>query len=61
MSKLPVSNWHASHLNTHGTATVFSQHLSEKLKEAKFSKKIDEAPNPQHGQSFYLCNSISII
>lgn len=42
---MPVSNWHASHLNTNGLATVFSQCLSEKLKDVKFSKKIDDAPN----------------
>lgn len=43
MTKLSVSNQHASYVNTHGIAPEFKKHLSEKLKNGMFSLNMDEA------------------
>lgn len=47
LTKLSVSNQHASYLNTHGLDPEFRQRLSEKLKKKKamFSMKVVEAIN----------------
>ncbi len=43
MTRLSVSNQHASYVNTHGIAAEFKNRLSEKLKNCMFSLNIDEA------------------
>lgn len=43
LTRLSVSNQHASCVNTHGIAPEFKKHLSEKLNKCMFSLNIDEA------------------
>ncbi len=43
LTKLSVSNQHASYMNTHGIAPEFKKRLSDKLKGCIFSLNVDEA------------------
>src|SRR4029434_1524287 len=45
LTKLSISNQHASYFNTHGITPEFKRRISEKLKNDMFSLNADEATN----------------